>query len=198
MPTYVRRSEFGDQLRIQALIAEEGDALTKRFGGRDVTSLIETALMSISAVDDAGQVVGYAAFHDHPSGQTGVNAAEWPTWLHHYFAHEELGPANVAWLTFFVCDPTVHTEVAENVLRTAYTTMPEIDAVLLALPAECKPFSPLKDTFEEIEPRSGASVPYTVHVCPRSLYLDNLRIRVARVEDHDDLVPIFESQSEVN
>lgn len=58
-----------------------------------------------------------------------VEAAKWPAWLHAHYMCPELGAANVAWLCYFVCDPTVHAEVAENVLRTAFTTMPEIDAV---------------------------------------------------------------------
>mgnify|MGYP002836629842 CR=1 FL=1 len=33
--------------------------------------------------------------------------------------------------------------------------------------------------------------------CPRGLYLPDLLVRDARVEDHDDLVPVFNAQSEV-
>lgn len=254
MATFVRRTEFQDQLRIDALIAEESGTLDHRFGQFDVMTLIETAMLCISAVDENGEVVGFAAFHDHPSGRVGITGAEWPEWFHTCFAHSHLGPANVAWLSYFVCDPTVHTEVAENVLRSAFTTMPEVDAVLLSLPSHVNPFTPLKDTFEELTPKvallsqrsticlpqspgsaagapraavrrracrpplpglrsppicerdfpsslhrlqAGSSVPYRVSLCPRSLYLDKLRLREARVEDHDDLLPIFEAQSEV-
>jgi hypothetical protein len=153
MATFVRRTEFQDQARIDALIAEENETLVKRFGHFDVTTLIETSLLCISAVDENGDVVGFAAFHDHPSGRVGVTAADWPLWFHTFFAHPHLGPANVAWLSYFVCDPTVHAEVAENVLRSAFTTMPEVDAVLLSLPADVNLFMPLKDTFEELTPK---------------------------------------------
>jgi hypothetical protein len=153
MATSVRRTEFQDQARIDALIAEEGGTLAKRFGDFEVTTLIETAMLCISAVDEAGDVVGFATLHDHPAGRPEIPAAAWPEWFHMAFAHSHLGPANVAWLSYFVCDPTVHAEVAENVLRTAFTTMPEVDAVLLCLPTHVNPFTPLKDTFEELTPQ---------------------------------------------
>ena len=36
-----------------------------------------------------------------------------------------------------------------------------------------------------------------MHACQRGLYLPQLAVRTARVEDHDDLVPVFNAQSEV-
>ena len=149
----MRRAEFYDVPSVQKIVDEEGETLCKRFGHFDVTSLVEMAMLCIVAVNEAGAVVGFAAFHDHPAGMTGVAASDWPDWLHTYFGHGHFNAANVTWLSYFVCDPTVHTEVAENVLRTAFTTMPEVDAVLMALPVDVKPFLPLRDTFDQLEPK---------------------------------------------
>lgn len=85
--------------------------------------------------------------------------------------------------------------MGENILRTAFTTMPDIDALLLLLPSDVRLFSPLKDTFEALPPIRPDKTALSVFVCPRGLYLPNLLIRVARVEDHDDLVPVFNSQA---
>ena len=86
-------------------------------------------------------------------------------------------------------------------LRTAFTTLPDVDCVLLALPADARPFAPLKETFEPLQRLTGgdniSGAPPSVSACPRGLYLPDLLVRDARVEDHDDLVPVFNAQSEV-
>ena len=85
-------------------------------------------------------------------------------------------------------------------LRTAFTTLPDVDCVLLALPADARPFAPLKETFEPLQRLSGGDAAEggapSVSACPRGLYLPDLLVRDARVEDHDDLVPVFNAQSE--
>lgn len=35
------------------------------------------------------------------------------------------------------------------------------------------------------------------YACPRNFFISPLRVRRAHIEDHDDLVPIFNQQSEV-
>ena len=67
--------------------------------------------------------------------------------------------------------------------------------LLLALPEDVRPFTPLRDTFEPLQPLGDAKL--RVLACHRGLYLPDLMIRKARVEDHDDLVPVFNAQSEV-
>ena len=64
---FVRRAEFDDQVAIQALIGEESHLMAKRFGAYDIAQMIENASLGITAVDERGQVVGYAAFYDYPA-----------------------------------------------------------------------------------------------------------------------------------
>ena len=203
---YVRRAEFDDQLAIQALVGEDAAVITKRFSlvgdsdgkrfGVAVTNMIETAMLGITAVDEKGNVVGYAAFYDHPVFSKEVDAATWPSWLHANFGHAEYDAANTAWLCFFVADHLVQNDVAESILRTAFTTLSEVDVLLLAQPEDVRPFAPLRDTFEPLQALSS-NAGVRVHACHRGLYLPDLLIRKARVEDHDDLVPVFNAQSEV-
>ena len=47
---YVRRTEFDDVHSIQALVGDDHATYTKRFGQFDITSLIETASLGITAV----------------------------------------------------------------------------------------------------------------------------------------------------
>ena len=203
---FVRRTEFDDQVAIQAMIGEDAAQIARRFSlpevsegnqlGVVVTNMIETASLGITAVDDKGQVVGYAAFYDHPTFNQDVDAAKWPDWFHLNFGHTEYQAANTAWLCFFVADHLVQNDVAESILRTAFTTLSEIDVLLLAQPEDVRPFAPLRDAFEPLQALSG-SAGCRVLACHRGLYVPDLLIREARVEDHDDLVPVFNAQSEI-
>ena len=113
---FVRRAEFDDQVAIQALIGEESHLMAKRFGAYDIAQMIENASLGITAVDERGQVVGYAAFYDYPALTPEADPASWPDWLHRAFGHPEHTAANTAWLTFFVADPLSEHEVAEGML----------------------------------------------------------------------------------
>jgi len=194
---FVRRAEFDDSASIQALVGDDAAVMAKRFGAFDVTTMIETATLGITAVDEKGAVVGYAAFFDYPALTPGVDAAAWPSWLHANFGHPEYTPATASWLAFFVADALCQNEVAESILRTAFTTLSEADAILFALPQDVRAFAPVRDTFEPLQCLKPDAVDVKVHACHRGLYLPDLLIREARVEDHDDLVPVFNAQSEV-
>merc|ERR1719502_212677 len=158
--------------------------------------MIETASLGITAVDDKGTVVGYAAFYDHPVLTPEVDAAAWPSWLHTHFGSEYTS-ATAVWLAFFIADHLCQNEVAESILRTAFTTLFEADAILFALPEDVRTFAPIRDTFEPLQCLKPDATKLRVHACLRGLYLPDLLIRTARVEDHDDLVPVFNAQSEV-
>lgn len=194
---FVRRAEFEDRHRIQSLVKDEAHTMAKRYGDFELTTMIETASLGITAVNEKDELIGYAALFDYPYTRDEIDGASWPGWLDLYFQNKELTAANAAWLTFFIADPLCQAEVAENILRTAFTTLPEIDSLLLALPTDVRPFAPLKDTFERLPALDGEAPPYNVYLCPRALYLPELLVREARVEDHDDLVPVFNAQSEV-
>ena len=127
---FVRRSVFDDQLAIQALVGEDAATICKRFGltdkdskrfGVEVTHMIETASLGITAVDEKGTVVGYAAFYDYAPFSKEVDQAAWPSWLHANFGHPEYTAANTAWLAFFVADSLCQAEVCESIMRTAFT-----------------------------------------------------------------------------
>lgn len=194
---FLRRAEFDDNASILALLGEEEHLYAKRFGKLDVTWMIENASLGVSAVDAKGSVVGYAAFFDYPALTPSISAPGWPAWLHKHFLHEEYSPSNTIFLSFFVADHLCENEVTENILRTAFTTLPDIDAVLFVLPSDVRLFSPLRETFEPLECLEPDKTDFRVFACPRGLYLPNLLIRDARVEDHDDLVPVFNAQSDV-
>ena len=60
-----------------------------------------------------------------------------------------------------------------------------------------RPFSPFVDTFTALPALQPDETRTRVYACPRGLYMPLLHVRPARVEDHDDLEPVFNAQSEV-
>mmetsp|Transcript_28030 Transcript_28030/g.71900 ORF Transcript_28030/g.71900 Transcript_28030/m.71900 type:complete len:1184 (+) Transcript_28030:552-4103(+) len=194
---FVRRAEFDDHSSILALVGEEAHLFNKRYGTFDVTSMIENASLGVSAVDEKGTLIGYAAFFDFPALTPAVTPSAWPDWLHSHFGHDDYSASNTMFLSFFLADHLNENEVAENILRTAFTTLPDVDVILFVLASDVRLFPPLRDTFEPLQCLLPDATDLRVFACPRGLYLPTLLIREARVEDHDDLVPVFNSQSEV-
>ena len=122
---FVRRAEFDDAQAIQALVGDDAGTHSKRYGHFDVTNMIETASLGITAVDEKGAVVGYAAFYDHPALTPSIDPTTWPKWLHANFGHPEYTPATATWLAFFVADALLQNEEWKGVLMSAATSSVE-------------------------------------------------------------------------
>lgn len=206
MDVSVRRAEAEDAESVNTLIADELSTVRRRFGaGIDVAGLIESSYLSVTAVNEVGEVVGFAAFSDAPT----VNyvAEDWLKWFQRASGADDCVLANTVWLSLFVATPPYDLDVAENIIRTAFTTLNDTDYLLLLLPRALEIFSPLAHSFEEVpivDATGADELDYdgefserTVFCCNREVFIPTLTIRNARVEDHDDLVPIFNSQSEV-
>ena len=177
---FIRRSEFDDQPGIQALIGQEAEQVAKRFRHVDVTNMIENASLGITAVDEKGAVVGYAAFYDFPALTSEVDPVAWPEWLHGAYGHPEF-TGGTAFLSFFPADPPRESEVLENILRTAFTTprrrRPALPAAArVKLFAGCGTLDALKPLGVEEE-----EVAVRAYACRRAV--PDLLIREARVED---------------
>lgn len=127
-------------------------------------------------------------------------------------------PVNSLWLSFFVADPLYEIIVAEQVLRTVFQTLPDLDGLLAAIPSSIPAYPPVSTMFLEIadsfatldavksEKRVNSVEDvrnmavrklFAVHECGRGAFIKPLKIRPAKVEDHDDLAPIFNAQSEI-
>jgi hypothetical protein len=93
-------------------------------------------------------------------------------------------------------------EIARQLIQTAYTLVPQITYFMLLLPSSVKGiFSPLSYFFEvpKVDSKqaewngNGNASPYRIAICERgkSVSRGPLSIRRSLVEDHDDLMPIF-------
>ena len=74
--------------------------------------MIENASLGISAVDEKGSLIGYAAFFDYPALTPAVSPSHWPEWLHTHFGHDEYLASNAAWLSFLITDHLSESEVS--------------------------------------------------------------------------------------
>jgi hypothetical protein len=102
-------------------------------------------------------------------------------------------------------DPAAQLVRSEALLRHAFKSLPHVDHAVLLRPPGSVPLPatisslftsvPLANMDEGTE--SSLSAGTEIYLLPREPLLPTLHMRPARVEDHDDLVPVFEAQSEV-
>lgn len=92
-------------------------------------------------------------------------------------------------------DPDAQLFRVQALLRRAFQSLPQVDHLILprgpaALPAA------LSALFTPVPMPPLGSVTELL-LLPREPVLPSLHVRPSRVEDHDDLVPVFEEQSDV-
>ncbi len=82
-------------------------------------------------------------------------------------------------------------------MRTLFSTLPWVEAAVALLPQATPTYAPLRELFQACDKQrdDGGSGTQVLHGCPRSTFVPDLIVRPARVEDHDDLVPVFNKQS---
>jgi hypothetical protein len=94
---------------------------------------------------------------------------------------------------------------AQALLRHAFNALPHVNHVILVRSAGGSPLPPslaslftlVPDAGPDSEAPSGRHLHRQLYLLPREPVLPTLHMRHARVEDHDDLVPVFEAQSDV-
>jgi hypothetical protein len=76
----VRRSELDDIASINEIVAGDSHQLRKIYGKTNIVNLIENSYLSITAVDDAGNIIGFAAMSD--STPHGWVLEKWLEWFY--------------------------------------------------------------------------------------------------------------------
>jgi len=181
----------------------------KRYGAFNA-SFLEASYLAVIAydpMDKDGKIAGFAAFSDGP------REAVLEDWLAE--ANETLNqrwrPSGLLFLTFFVVDPVPMFEkrAAEALMRCAFSTLPNVAAVVSTLPSREEAPAEGKPLFRSLTAAygdkgvtlpggavGGAKGGEVVLVCERELVVPTLAVRSACVEDHDDLAPLMASQAE--
>eukprot|EP01135_Chromosphaera_perkinsii_P005016 Nk52_evm14s310 gene=Nk52_evmTU14s310 len=208
----LRRTEHSDVEGINALI--DTCAAGTLFGKQDLTQLIELSILSATATnaghtDEEGvgqeeDIVGFAAFNDAPLEQ---NPGKWHSAMAESYDMTGIENHNTVFLHCFAVKPKHERIIGSEMFKTLFNTIPECDQIILSIPKDAEINQAIKDSFEllpELEKSEEAteenekgSQAEKFYVCSRSKYTPNLLIRTAKVEDHDDLIPIFNRQTEV-
>jgi len=188
----IRRAEHADIPGILALCEEVGSsALQEQFGNLEIGTFIEHSSLSVVALEGGGKVVGFASFSSScPAGRSEM-------WLE-CLDQNEYSASSILWIKFFAAESLFGMEASELIFRTVFATVTRADHVLLAHKGVGLPEAPLDDVMTKTE-TSGInrmSDAYTLYNCDRHLYAPRLIIREAKVEDHDDLAPIFQSKTQ--
>lgn len=195
-----RRATRDDVENIDALIEPEILQCVRKFGKFKVANLIETSILAVVVVDDRDEVIGFASFLDSPPvglQQGDLAQDKWPTWFDSTFRNDIFNVSNTAWLTFFIADPTYEKDAADRVLQTVFSTLAYLEGIIVVTPAGVEVFAPITYMFEGLPVTDPTYRGPKAYACPRSFFIPPLSIRAARIEDHDDLVPVFDQQSEV-
>lgn len=188
-----RRTESLDAPNILKLVQPSTEAL---FGRVNVVNLIEKAVLAVTLSNERDEVLGHASFFDYPNLPT-VDTAAWEEWLGKHYNSSNVSPLNALFLHYFVAKAEYSHGCAQEIVRTLFNAVPELHFCFLVVPTGVFPDTSLANLFQQMDGLSGTAAPdgCTVFVCHRHAHVPVLHVRHARVEDHDDLVPIFNRQS---
>ncbi|XP_070577295.1 cilia- and flagella-associated protein 61-like isoform X2 [Ptychodera flava] len=190
-----RRTESLDAPNILKLVTPSTESL---FGLVNVVHLIEKAILAVTLHNDHDEVLAHAAFFDYPN-ISGVDAAKWQNWMSQYYDCKTNTPLNSAFMHYFVSKPEFSHGSAREIIRTAFNAVPDLHFIYLVVPQNVFPDPSLADIFKPLSKKHGGKVleKCTIFVCHRHDLCPVLFVRKARVEDHDDLTPIFNHQSDM-
>ncbi|KAG5189802.1 hypothetical protein JKP88DRAFT_286546 [Tribonema minus] len=219
----IRRASEADLGALTALISRAGGPgmYRKLFGSYNFASMIECGYLCLIALVGE-EIAGFLSLSDAPRAG---GAEEWLAWFAETYAPADADarPANTLWVEFAVDgDGNGGSSggggggAVEQMMRKVFTLLPEVDSVAAALPPETAPPPYLFPAFAQLrrspvagpvkgdELFDGGPVLYcdrvgftpTLLFCDRVGFTPTLAVRAACIEDHDDLLPIFEQQSE--
>lgn len=211
MDLLIRRADVNDLSDIKKLVNSQRAECSAVFGDNPVLSILEHSILSVVAVTAENDLVAFAAFKNEPPERYND---DFVGWFDSHYAYPEFMVSSTLWLSYFVAAELYDTEALKQILTSAFGILPLIDVCMLYKPDGVLLYKPLSSMFilppltEEEEERErkimsqedgseDLALEPSVFIFPRETLIPNLLIRPARIQDHDDLVPIFESQSEV-
>lgn len=161
----IRRSASTDARSLSSLVERLSEMLVPRYSRKDLSQLLEDSILSFTVLSE-GQPVAIACF-SYPKQEV-------------YYSYRQLS------LAFYAAETQHTNEAARLILRTVFESQPCIDTIITKVASS----SPLE----------SALVPFFVDdgdymKCARDSVVPSLLIRAARVEDYDDLMPLFEAEA---
>ncbi|XP_013873411.1 cilia- and flagella-associated protein 61 [Austrofundulus limnaeus] len=187
----VRRTESADAEEIQALLTSTDQAL---FGRIDVLHLLEKANLAVTVFNDQNQILAHASFCDYPAAEL-VDQGLWESFLHNHFSSDSCTPVNTLFLHLLVSQAGVSSSCAKLIIRTVFSAVAELDHICLLCPNVTALGPDLDQIFKPLQRLTDPGPPCSAFICHREDHAPRLRVRPARVEDHDDILLLLDPQN---
>lgn len=189
-----RRTESLDAPHIVKLV---NDSTNQLFGRVNVVDLIEKAVLAVTLCNEKEEILGHAAFFDYPNIAS-VDPATWEEWFQKSYNDSKVTALNSLYMHYFVAKKEYAAGCAREIIRTAFNAVPDLHYLFLNVPMGTYPDPSLDGIFKQMDRQEGAnSSQGCLFACFRHNHVPVLHVRKAAVEDHDDLTPIFNRQSDM-
>ncbi|XP_065487730.1 cilia- and flagella-associated protein 61 isoform X1 [Caloenas nicobarica] len=164
----------------------------KVFGRIDVMYLLEKSNLALTLCNEKKEVIAHAAFLDYPNWDI-TDQSDWESFLHENYINNKCTPLNTLFMHLFVAEEEYAAGCLQEIVRTAFITVPELQFILLFIPANENLGPEIGNVFEKMTAAPGSVVDknFTLLACPRHRYHPQLYVRTARLEDYDDLIQIW-------
>ncbi|KAL8568301.1 hypothetical protein ACOMHN_040874 [Nucella lapillus] len=189
-----RRTELLDAPDVRQLAQPWTDKL---FGRVSIANVIEKAILAVTLFNEHEETMGHAAFYDYPNIPD-VVPSQWETWMTNCYGsvlqHSSL---NSLFVHYFVANQEYTHLCAREILNTAFNVVPDLQYIFLMVPEGQMPDASVATLFEPLpKPESNLLFRFSAFVCHRENHVPMLKVRIARVQDHDDLAKVFDSQTD--
>jgi hypothetical protein len=193
---FARRTESVDAAGIASLVQRRTETV---FGRVNVEYIIERATLGITLVgseEEGGEILAHGSLLDYPVPTSGVEPSSWEEWASDNFTGDiRASPMNSLFLHLFVAKGGFQQAAIAEILRIAFVAVPLLQYVIITTPPATSLGSGLQAHFCAWPVAEGQSPPHVAHVAHRHQHFPQLHVRLARVEDADDLMVIFTDYS---
>lgn len=142
--------------------------------------------------EEGGKIVAFAAFHHHPRA-AGVDPRSWTEWMRQKFPDTgALNPLNSLTLTALFGDAQSLAVACQKIFSIVFLVKSSIDTIFVVTPENITLPEVLREYFQMFNGYGQGPALYGLF---REDLITPVSIRPARVEDHDDLVPVFQAQA---
>ncbi|KAM6163775.1 cilia- and flagella-associated protein 61 [Rhynchocyon petersi] len=186
---HCRRTESHDIYCIKNLIRK---FTQKLFGRLNVIYLLEKANLAVTLCNDKEEIMAQATFVDYPNWNV-ARQDNWVPVFRELDSEIPCKPLNTLFMHLFVAVDEYSIGCCKEIIRSVFKAVPELHFLFLIVPSYMSLGSALITVFDHVGnvPSLTFEEDFAVYICHRHSHDPQLHIREARVEDHDDLMPIF-------
>lgn len=204
----VRKSTIDDRDEIEKF--NEGgclnDGIRHLFGKLQIEKTLELSLIALTVVSDNNEIIGFAALDNSPLSEMDLTTEQYVSQLTVYDTTNKFNfvVRDTLWLTCLSTKYSFNDQILKAILEYVFAKCLYVNNIV------CSTISSSNDSYNKLQPRfdkleaptesNNSLQEYTILATSRSdmdIHLRNMFIRPAKIEDYDDLCPIFEAQHEV-